>query len=108
MNARTWAVAVLALVGCSGRQHLWETRGVAYDKSFVAQQGPRPAAGARRAPPAAGLDSQEASIIAEGYRASLAPKGSRADQQQQPVLIVAPPGQAQPQYMLPPPSVPKE
>jgi hypothetical protein len=99
------AIAALLLLACSGRQHLWESRGAAYDRSFAAQKVQRPS-GAKRTQPAAGLDSQEAAIIAESYRASLAPKGAKVDQQ--PVLIVSPQGQGQQQYALPPPSVPKE
>jgi hypothetical protein len=105
MNARHLAVGALLLAACSGHQHLWDGRGAAYRGTFAAQRATRPP-GAKRSQAATGLDSQEAAIIADAYRASLAPKGTKMDQQ--PVLVVSPQGQGQQQYAVPPPSVPRE
>ncbi|WP_242333430.1 MULTISPECIES: hypothetical protein [unclassified Anaeromyxobacter] len=80
------ALAALA-AGCA-REHLTETHGRAMREIFVAQQA-NP--GAPRVPaPAAlnGLDSQEATIIAETYRKSLAPKGEKVEEPQ--VLMLTP------------------
>ncbi len=101
---RRVASALLLLIACSSRQHLWEARGRAYQEN-LALQAPPPPPGAKAAKAAPGLDSQEASIIAASYRHSLAPKEEKVNEQ--PLMIVSPQtGQAG--YALPPPSVPKE
>ncbi len=98
------AAAALLLASC-GREHLWAARGRAYHTELARQQAPRPA-GAKRAEPVVGLDSQEAAIIAESYRQSLAPKGTKAPEQ--PVLLIAPQREGQGRVALPLSSVPKE
>lgn len=98
------AAAAITLCGCAGRAHLWDAKGRALEDHLALQRAP-PAPG-KRAGPVQGLDSQEASIIADGYRHSLAPKGVKVEEQ--PTVIVAPPQQGQPMQMLPLPSVPKE
>ena len=100
----TLAAAVAALCACAGRPHLWEARGRSVEAQLALQRSP-PAPG-KRTGPVPGLDSQEASIIAEGYRRSLAPKGVKLEEE--PMLIVAPPQQGQPRQVLPLPSVPKD
>jgi hypothetical protein len=60
---------------------------------------------AKRTNSVEGLDSQEASIIAESYRRSLAPKDQKV--QDEPVIIVAPPDRGTPRQALAP-SVPRE
>jgi hypothetical protein len=54
---------------------------------------------------ATGLDSQEAAIISESYRRSLASKGAAVDESS--VLFVAPPSAQSQNRPLPPPSVPQ-
>jgi hypothetical protein len=51
-----------------------------------------------------GLDSQEAAIISETYRTSLAPKDAKP--KDEPILIVAPPSRDAPAKLMP--SVPQE
>jgi hypothetical protein len=95
-------VAVALTAGCGWRkQHLRAEYGQSYDAAFNAQRV------RRERPPAtvvAGLDSQEAAIISDSYRTSLAPKGQNVEEQ--PVLIVAPPSRERPPALAP--SVPKE
>lgn len=103
--SRTRLSLVILLValsaGCGWRkQHLIENYGGAYDEVFAAQAGPpRPATKA-----VSGLDSQEAAIVADTYRKSLAPQGERA--RDEPVIILQP-QQRNERRELPPPSVPK-
>jgi hypothetical protein len=93
-------LAVLAIAGCAGRkQHLIPDFGKSFDAAFAAQR-----AGTGPAEAVTGLDSQEAAIISDGYRASLAPKGQKAEEQ--PLLLIAPPSRERPQPLAP--SVPKE
>ena len=103
---RTITAALLSLVvatasGCSWRQqHLTRNYGQSYATAFAAQR-----VSAEKAAPAqavTGLDSQEAAIICDTYRASLAPKGVAAPEQ--PLLMIAP--QKAPGKLAP--SVPKE
>lgn len=51
-----------------------------------------------------GLDSQEAAITSDNYRAGLAPKGKQV--KEEPTVIVAPPSRERPMQLAP--SVPKE
>lgn len=103
MTLRAKCVAFLALAaaaGCGGRkQHLTPDHGKSYDAAFAAQR-----AGGAPAEAVSGLDSQEAAIVSDGYRAGLAPKGQKAEEQ--PVLLVAPPARERPQPLAP--SVPAE
>lgn len=100
--AATMAAATIAAAGCGWRQqHLDPSFGKSYDAAFAAQHAR--AAG----PPVAavtGLDSQEAKIISESYRAHLAPKGQKV--QEEPLIFIAPPSRERPQALAP--SVPKE
>jgi type IV pilus biogenesis protein CpaD/CtpE len=93
-------IIVLGGAGCGGRMHLTESYGRSYREAF-AHQVAHPQAQAR-APE--GLDAQESSIVVATYRAQLAPKEARTEQQEQ-MLFVAP-AQASGAY-VPPPSVPQ-
>lgn len=95
-------VAALA-AACSGPRHMSRAHGVAYRAHFE-RQAANPAAQERAEK---GLDSEEAGIVANSYRRSLAPKGTRETAQPE-VLLVAPPpsGGARPTPLAP--SVPKD
>ncbi len=99
------AVLPLAFAGCASRNHLTASHGRAYQTTF-AHQAANPLAG-RQPVASKGLDPQEAAIIAQGYRASLAPQGDTAPEQ--PMLLVAPSAQKprSADYM-PPASIPSE
>lgn len=100
------ALAALALgLGC-GRAHLEPSHGRSYREQFAVQRDRAPGAKAPRPAPA-GLDAQEASIIASTYRSGLAPKDAR-QVKEEPILVVAPPSQGMARPLLPLPSVPKE
>ncbi|MBI5547500.1 MAG: hypothetical protein HY901_26760 [Deltaproteobacteria bacterium] len=92
--------------GCAGPTHLGDgTTGRAARAVFTSQAAREPTK-----PPAVaatGLDSQEAAIVSEGYRRSLAPRGVAVEEP--PVLFVAPSpaGYANTNPMMPPPSVPQ-
>lgn len=99
------AAALAALALSCARQHLTPTQGQSYDAAFAAQRAPLPPASAKRGA-AVGLDSQEAEIIADSYRRSLAPKDEKPNEE--PIIIVPPPTQGG--YQRAPalaPSVPK-
>ncbi|HVI96905.1 MAG TPA: hypothetical protein VM753_22980 [Anaeromyxobacter sp.] len=95
-------VAAAQLAGCT-HQHMTATYGRSESAAFRAQAVQRQ----RAAPPEAllGLDSQEATIIANSYRASLGQKAAQPNQNDQ-VLILPPPGSEQ-QHMPLAPSVPR-
>jgi hypothetical protein len=95
-------VAVALTAGCGWRkQHLRADHGQSYDAAFSAQR-----ARSERTPAAvvSGLDSQEAAIISDSYRASLAPRDRKVEEP--PVVLVAPPSRERPPVLAP--SVPKE
>lgn len=99
-----WLLAVTALgslaLAC-GRAHLQGSTGKAYQAALTAQAPPK----ATPKPAAPGLDPQDAEIIADGYRRSLAPKDVKVTEE--PFVIVQPAGG----YVRPTPlapSVPKE
>jgi hypothetical protein len=105
----TRTVIAIALLGAGCvREHLTETQGRSTREVFAAQRANPDAPAAR--PPAAlqGLDSQEATIIAETFLKSLAPKGEQYEEPR--ILMVNPtPGRpAQPNPRPLPPSVPKQ
>jgi hypothetical protein len=107
MRPLTLALFVLlpAVLGCADRTHLTNGYGRSYHEA-IARQTVNPDAGSQ--PVASkGLDPQEAAIIAQGYRTSLAPKGQTPPQE--PMLLVAPSAQKgrSAEYM-PPASVPPE
>ena len=83
-----WLGLTALAVGCSGRLHLTRTHGQSYRESFRAQVV-SPAAGTS-SQPQSGLDSQEAAIIAENYRKSLAPAGQGAAKAPAPIIMIAP------------------
>lgn len=97
------AASALAAVGCAGPDHLSEGFG-ASTRGAMARQAVRPPDKAPAAP-VAGLDSQESSIVSEGYRRSLAPKGAAVEEQP---VVLAQPAPAPPARTLPPPSVPSQ
>jgi hypothetical protein len=99
------AAAVALAVACGGRAHLEPGYARSYRGQFAAQRARPP--GAKPAVAAPGLDAQEASIIANSYRKSLAPKEER-QYGAEPILVVAPPQRTSGHPQLPLPSVPKE
>jgi hypothetical protein len=103
---RSIPILTAALLGslalACARTHLSRSHGESYDAAFSQQRAVvKPAAKKS----ALGLDSQEAEIIADGYRRSLAPKALKPTEE--PVIYVAPPAAYQRPPALPP-SVPKE
>jgi hypothetical protein len=108
---RTLVLAMCALLptvlGCADRTHLTAGYGRSYHEA-VARQTVNPDAGTGPVVDR-GLDPQEASVIVQGYRASLAPKGQQTTAQE-PMLIVSPSAQrgARSGDYMPPSSVPTE
>ncbi|ABS28140.1 hypothetical protein [Anaeromyxobacter sp. Fw109-5] len=98
------AALVVLAAGCA-REHLTETHGKSMRESFAVQRA-NPDAPRRGPPPKAltGLDSQEATIIAETYRKSLAPEGTAVEEPE--VLLIAPPQSTRQRPQALPPSVP--
>lgn len=96
-------VVIGLLLGCSGRVHITKGHGDSVRAALRAQAA-EPAA--KRTNAVEGLDSQEASIIADSYRRSLAPKGQTVEEE--PVIIVAPPSRGTPRQTPLAPSVPQE
>lgn len=95
-------IALATLAGCAGAAHLGDgTTGRAF-RAAAAAQAVRPPSQACAAA-VTGLDSQEAAIVSDGYRRSLAPKGAAVEEPE--VLFVAPQTTG-PRRALPPPSVP--
>mgnify|MGYP005812395753 CR=1 FL=1 len=96
-------VLAAAALACGGNLHLTESHGRAYSAAFSKQAPPPEQVKA----PSVGLDSQEASIVAESYRRSLvARQTTSGSYQESPVLLLAP--QQEPGVKpLPLPSVPK-
>ena len=87
ITAALLLLSVATATGCGWRkQHLTADYGRSYANAFAVQR----VTSERAAPAAAvtGLDSQEAAIISDTYRASLAPKGVAVTEQ--PVLMIAP------------------
>jgi hypothetical protein len=94
----------LALAACD-RTYMTPTWGKSYREAFAVQTvNPN-----RRSEATAvhGLDSQEAAIIASGYRRALSPKEENNAGNQQ-LLMYSPRGGAQNVGNLPPPSVPDQ
>jgi hypothetical protein len=94
-------VVLCSSVACSKR-HLSEDFGRSYVQSFQVQQVRPP--GTAPAEAIAGLDSQEAAITADNYRAGLVPEGGTVEAA--PTVVVAPPAREQPTRLAP--SVPRE
>lgn len=92
---------VLLGTACGSERPLIRDFRSSYDAAFAAQA-------ARRARPpveaVTGLDSQEAAITSDNYRAGLAPKGKQVEAE--PTVYLAPPSRERPVPILP--SVPKE
>ncbi len=100
MTAVVVAAIVVALIGgCGGNRHLSRGYGVSREAFRAQRASPAPAP----APDVTGLDSQEAAIIADGYRRSLAPKGAKVEEE--PVILLAPQKPVQRAPLAP--SVPK-
>ena len=106
MNRRlaiaTLVLAALTLAGCA-KEHLTASQGHSTGAYFH-QQAVNPEAGDEEKA-AAGLDSQEAAIVADNYKQSLQSQGSQSSDDQQ-LLIVSPP-RDQGDAKLPPPSIPE-
>ncbi|MGC4122021.1 MAG: hypothetical protein QM765_47065 [Myxococcales bacterium] len=92
-----------SLGGCAGPEHLGSGTTGAATRAVATLQAVRPPSKVA-AKAATGLDSQEAAIISEAYRRSLAPKGAAVDEPS--VLFVAPNSAKAQGRALPPPSVP--
>jgi hypothetical protein len=101
-------VVPLAFSGCASRAHLSEGHGRSY-RDTLGRQAVNPEAG-KQPVASKGLDPQEASVIAQSYRMSLAPKGEAMAGQEQ-MLMVAPTAQkagGRPGDYMPPASVPQD
>lgn len=85
-----WTLLVAGAGPGCGRAHLTETHGRSSRAVFAVQDAS--AGQARRAEIPPGLDSQEAGIIAESYRKSLAPKGTAVDEQPAVMILQEPSG----------------
>ncbi len=90
MRCHVLALGVLLLPACAARTHLSPNHGRANHEA-QARQAANPQAGERMA--TRGLDPQEAAVVAQAYRKSLAPKGDNTAGQEQ-MLIVAPSARA--------------
>jgi hypothetical protein len=97
-------LAGLLLWGCAGRAHMTPQYGHAY-RQTLERQTVHPDAGERTARPS-GLDTQEAAIIAQSYRSSLARKGQPVPQEA--ALLHVAPSSGSGKDGLPPASVPPE
>jgi hypothetical protein len=104
MRVLIFAFVVAAASGCARKAHLTKQFGSSYDAAF-ATQSPNAAGKTPVAEATTGLDSQEAAIISDSYRTSLAPKG--VDVGEPPVLVLSP-SRGEARSAMPPPSVPKE
>jgi hypothetical protein len=80
---RTLALASV-LAACAARPTMTQTQGRSYRAAFERQV----ASPQSHAQPPSGLDSQEAGIVAESYRKSLAPEGKET--KEEPVLVITP------------------
>jgi hypothetical protein len=94
----------LSLAACTRSSHLTAAYGKSFRETWRAQ---RAGDGAIAAQAVKGLDSEEATIVATGYRQSLAPQGTRSSAQPE-LLYVAPPDRGAPQAPQLAPSVPRE
>lgn len=109
MKSAGWSVGLGIVLGAAGwgcgtPAHLTEGFGESY-RTVYSRQAIRPPQ--QCAEPVTGLDSQEAAIISESYRRSLAPKGQSTDEEQS-LIYMAPRLQGSQQKPLPPPSVPQD
>lgn len=105
MRWHVLALGALLLGACASRTHLSANHGRAYHQT-QARQAVNPQAGEQTA--SRGLDPQEAAVVAQGYRKSLAAKGESSVPQEQ-MLIVAPSARAgRPADYMPAASVPGE
>ena len=77
---------LLLSAGCADRNNLTASHGQSY-RQALSRQAANPQAGQEG--PSKGLDSQEAAVIANSYRTSLARKGEKPPQET--LLMVAPP-----------------
>jgi hypothetical protein len=79
------AVASMALAGCGAPHHLSPRYGASYRGHFRVQTID-PDAG-RASQPTVGLDSQEAAMVAKGYRDSLAREGQVLSEDEPVILL---------------------
>ena len=100
------AAALAVLASCGDRTHLTAGYGRSVQGAF-ARQAANPQAG-RESRPLAGLDAQEASIVAGNYRRSLTAKGASSSDQNRGMVILAPSTEGGAQPYMPPPSVPEK
>jgi hypothetical protein len=97
------AALVASSAACADRQHLRAAHGSSYHEAFARQRA-NPQAG-RSDKAVAGLDSQDAEVVAQTYRAGMAPKSdASAAASSRSVFIV--PTNPNPTGYTPPPSVP--
>ena len=101
MKAALVGLVVIA-AGCSGAQHLTPTHGRA-TRAFQERQRVTPFPEYRES--VKGLDAQESAIIAKSYRESLAPKGTRTEEEEEVLIIEQPKAMQRPQALAP--SVPQ-
>jgi hypothetical protein len=98
-------LAAAAACGCSAPEHLTPGFGESYRAALDRQAIREPGTFAQ---PVTGLDSQEAAIISETYRRSLAPKQRQGEALEEPLIYVAPPDNRMNKANMPPPSVPQD
>ena len=106
MTPRNWTMTLLltalGALGCAAPEHLGDGYGRSFDTT-LSRQAIRPPE--KAAQPVTGLDSQEAAIISDGYRRSLASKGASPEDDS--MVYVAPQTNgSNGRATLPPPSVP--
>jgi hypothetical protein len=89
--------------GCAERMHMTRNYGRSVGAAMSAQVA-NPTAGDKKRSES-GFDAQEASIVAKGYRSSLAPRND-GDRDDRGMVILAAPAPAS-GGSLPPPSVPE-
>ncbi len=101
MKAALVGLVVIA-AGCGG-SNLTPTHGRA-TRAFLERQRVTPFPEYKEA--IEGLDAQESAIIAKSYRESLAPKGTRMDEEPEVLIVQQPKAMQRPEGLAP--SVPKE
>lgn len=89
--------------GCGAELHLTKGYGSSFRDAFALQPVNKDSGRATKG--TAGLDSQEAAVIAKGYRMSLMPEEETAAEPS-PILLLSPPPERA-RGDMPPPSVPR-
>jgi hypothetical protein len=98
------ATVAVSVSACADRTYLTASHGRSVTRAIAVQTANPEAAKNPRPLPA--FDAQEASIVARGYRQSLAPK-SAGPTDDKGMVILAPSAAGAAQPYLPPPSVPE-